>query len=316
MKLPITSGIFRLTAALVLATLLAPSTLALAVDTPGISLFGFNGERQLDQSAADPLLLFVMLDNSAALIAEQENQLNKKLVEHYSQTQDYKDMSATELAAFNRQYPIQEVPRIVLGSASVSLESLFDFQIRNQRGETVELKARPLTANDHQARAIELGVQQTLYYQFVLESRQLNLLPPGTYYIVAAIDTTEQPEMWQGWAYSKTMTVTLAEQHPESGWATSNQRALLLGNYLIEDKQYVQAEQHARNWTTQHPDSVDAWSLLGEALYGQGKVPEALESFDTAVRKFREKHGNNPFELPQELLDRIDQIKNLDESDI
>jgi len=115
--------------------------------------------------------------------------------------------------------------------------------------------------------------------------------------------------MWQGISYSKSVIFSLSDPHPDPDWRTSNQRALLHSTYFIEDKQFIEAEKHARSWIALHPDSIDAWGQLGEALYGQDKNTEALEAFRTSEAKFRLKYGDTPFELPMELIDRIDEIK-------
>ena len=79
--------------------------------------------------------------------------------------------------------------------------------------------------------------------------------------------------------------------------------------FLIEDRQFVMAEDHARNFIQRFPESINAWAQLGEALFGLGRNDEALDAFNTALAKFRAKHGNAPRELPNEILDRVQEIK-------
>lgn len=250
-----------------------------------------------------------MIDNTGAAIALRENQSNQKLVEQYSKTDDYKNMARAEQQRFFKRYGPREVPQVILGSTKVSLESLINIQVRNAKGEVVKLNIRPLAANESSAKPIELEPHNANWYQFVVESDQLQGLADGLYYLAAGVDTRNQNDMWQGWAFSKTMIVKLVSKADVANWLESEQRAQLIGTYLLQDKQFEKAEQHARAWIKRHPDSVDAWALLGESLLGRDVYQEALDSFLTAIDKFRAKFGNNPAELPMALIDPIAEIE-------
>lgn len=250
-----------------------------------------------------------MIDNTGAAIAERENKSNKRIVEQFSKTDAYKELTTEELKDFNEQYGMREVPRVVLGSSITSLESLINFQVRDQQGDVVDLNIRPLAANESKAGSIELNAHDSHYYRFVVASEDLRRVPAGIYYIAAGIDTRNEQGMWQGWTFSKTLTVKLVKQAGSPDWAVSEARAQLLSTYLIEDRQFPEAEVHARAWLERHPDSVDAWAQLGESLYGQRKHQAALDAFIMAINSFRKKYGESPAELPIELIDRINQIE-------
>ena len=57
------------------------------------------------------------------------------------------------------------------------------------------------------------------------------------------------------------------------------------------------------------PESVNAWKQLGEALSGLGRNDDAQDALNTALAKFRAKHGNSPMELPKDIIDRVIEIK-------
>ena len=292
-----------------LACLLAYPSALLAQDTPSISLLTFFGDRNSSQSVADPLLFYVIIDNSAATSVERDNRRNHQMVERYTRTDDFQGLSKIEQLEFFEQYPVREIPGFTLGSEQASVESLLGFLVRDEQGNAINITIRPLASNDHQPRAIDLLDERSLYYQFVVESDQLRQLSPGTYHFVASIDTTQHADMWNGWIYSRNVAIRLSNTHPDPGWDSSNQRMLLQNTFLVDDRQFEKAEDHARSWIAQHPASIDAWSQLGEALYGRGQTEEALEAFAAAIDRFRSKHGDNPVELPKEILDRIREIE-------
>jgi hypothetical protein len=273
----------------------------------GISLYTFDGGRHIQQSSQDPLLLFVSIDHVEAIVVMRDNARNKELLDQYSKTEAYTALTEGQRGALIKDYPVREVPVITLGSKTVSLESLINIQVRNERGEATDLVIRPLAENDHSATPITLNVDETLYYQFVIEEEQLQQLSPGIYRMAASIDTTEQQGMWQGWSYSNEASFSL-DKSPDKAWLASNQRAVLYSTYLLQDQKFANAEQHARQWAQQYPDSVDAWHHLGQALYGQRKNEDALPALNTALAKFRQKYGDSPAELPLVILDLIEKL--------
>lgn len=291
--------------------LFTPVLSASVIDGPGLSLFGFNGERQIGHVKSDPLMLNIMVDNTGAAIAISANKSNKKIVNQYSKTDAYNSLTPSELNAFNKRYGPREVPVVVLGSDQVSLESLINIQVRSAKGGVLDLRIRPLAANPSAPEPIEVTAHEAHLYQFVIEPDQLKGLPDGIYFLAAGIDTRDQQAMWQGWTFSKTLIVKLAAKADVKNWRKSEQRAQLISTYLIDDHQFSKAEAQAREWIANHPNSVDAWAQLGEALFGLKEYQESLDSFLTAVNKFEAKLGKTPAELPMELIERIHTIEQL-----
>ena len=195
------------------------------------------------QATDDPLLLILTIENSAAIHLQRENKRMQKIIDQYSQTEAYKNLSEEELEAFNKEYSITEVPELQLGSDRVSLESLIDFQIRNSNGDNIDLEFQGLASNNNQAGAIKLGTGEPLYYQFVAKRDQLQQLASDDYYIIAALDTSEHDVMWNGVAYSNTVSVELNEHHSDPAWGGSNQKFLLISSYYLGNQQYSLAEQ-------------------------------------------------------------------------
>lgn len=280
---------------------------------PGVQLFSFYGERTLKQAAGDPLLLFAIIDNPNARYLQRENARNKKRQEQYEASEDYKKlpekMAKFELAVVKELYPVLELPIIKLGSDKVSADELISFQVKDEAGEDVDLAIRALPANDDETDTTELHAENSLYYQYGASSEEMQKLADGTYQIVAVLDTHKQDDMWQGLVLSKPVVVSLSREHPDANWQDSNAQAILHSNYLMASHQYLDAELHARRWIERHPDSVDAWAHLGDALAAQGKNEEARTSWETALTKFRLKYGDNPVELPMEIIDKIDQLE-------
>lgn len=298
-----------LTALIWCTSLLQAGGVAYAEERPTLLLSTFHGSN-ITHSINDPLLLTVAVENGAAKVISRQNQRNREILDQYAQTEQYKSLNKLELSELDRAYPIRAIPEFSLGSALVSLPELINFQLRDENAAAVNPVVRLLASNDRQRTSINLDGQGTRDYQFAVEIDELQKLPPGDYQIAATLDTTNRKDMWQGWVYSQPISVKLVQKHPDPAWPKSNLQSLMVSTYLIADQQYAEAEQHARQWTTRHPDSVDAWAQLGEALHGQGQSDAAIEAFNTALVNFRSKHGNRPQELPEEILDRLKQIQN------
>ncbi len=71
--------------------------------------------------------------------------------------------------------------------------------------------------------------------------------------------------------------------------AQSAHRSLLSGDRDYDQERYQEAEKHYRNATEKNPGSTDAAYNYGNALYQQGKYPEAAQQFERAAAA-----GDNP----------------------
>lgn len=281
---------------------------AQAEDALGISLFGFSGDRIIDQSNEDPLLLYVTIDNSAAIFTERQNTRNRLIIDNYANTEEYRNLSQDDRNNLISTYPLVKTSSIVLGSNSQSVAGLIDIQLRNQKGDNIKLSYRVLASSEPVKQKVLLDHTRSLRFTFAIESSQLRKLSQGKYHFVAGIDTRNQYDMWQGWAYSNSIEVSLSQKHPKSDWATSNVRAKMISEYLLTDKQFEAARAHARLWTERQPDSINAWSSLGDALAGLKQREAALAAYNEALGNFFAKNGNPPAELPTLLIKRIDKL--------
>ena len=304
-------------AVILLLTFFAVSS-ACAKSDVGLNLFTFFGERSAEITHDDPLLLMLTLENSGAAVIQQENRDKQRVLSQFKTSAAYNDLGDEERQRLEQDYATQDVPEILIGSDAVAVTDLIRFAIRNSAGETVELEPTPLASNIINKGPIELILGDSQFYQFAVTAEELKDLPSDAYFIAAVLDTSEQSDMWQGMAFSNTVRIDLTGEHSDPDWSTSDQRAMLFSTYLIENLNYVEAEGHARSWLEFHPDSVDGWAQLGHALAGQDKDDEALEALNSALTKFRNKFGDNPAELPLEVLDQIDAIEakvQIEESD-
>jgi len=278
-------------------------------NTPGITIFTFTGERHTLQSTNDPLLLYVSLTDSASTSISRSNKRNQELRDSFLESDASQQLSKKELEAYLVNYPIIELPTFKLGSELSPLVNFIDIQIRNSNGESVPLNARSLSVNNDQQSVIQLDKNKSIRYVFAIDMQDLNSLNSGDYFIVAAVDTRNEKDMWQGWAYSNTVKVTLSSEHPNQEWATSNTQAMYYSTYLLSDKQFSEAEQHAVDWTKRHPNSVNAWSSLGDALAGQSKKESAMNAYETAMEKFFIKNGDTAQEAPRALMEKMARLE-------
>jgi len=292
------------------ALALALSTSVLAEEeTPDITLFGFEGGPEVVQSMTDPLLLYVVIGNGRAAAIRRENTRRREILEDFTATPDFGKLSVTEQKVYRQRYAQSPVPEFALGSPRTALESLISFMAKDAGGNEVQFAIRPLRANDHEARTIQLDEAQRAMYRFVVEPRDLQSLRPGEYQIVATVDTSGRQDMWAGWFYSRPLKLALHSTAPDPEWSGSDRRQYLLATVALSDQQFATAENQTRQWVRMFPDSVDAWASLGKALEGQNRPAEALQAFNTAVEKFRKKYGNSPQELPDILLEHIERLE-------
>lgn len=71
--------------------------------------------------------------------------------------------------------------------------------------------------------------------------------------------------------------------------AQSAHRSLLLGDRDYDQERYGEAEKHYRNATEKNPGSTDAAYNYANALYQQGKYPEAAQQYEKVAAA-----GDNP----------------------
>ena len=281
---------------------------------PSISLFGFDGDNSVVQAKGDPLLLHIVVGNAHASSQSAINQRNERHLKELENSELATTLSEKELETLKQTYATKPVPRFKLGSAKDPINSFFNFQIRANDGSVVNLKPRMLSKFEDQVNYGDLGEDDRFYYVFVIESGLLTGRPDGDFSIAVGIDTQNKKDMWQGWAHSNVLKLSLASSHPDSNWEGSEDQASMFAYYLINDKHFELAEFHAYEWTQKHPLSIDAFSYLGDALAGLDQVEKALEAYYKAAKNFTLKHGKNPVEIPRTLVAQIDALEELGEN--
>ena len=280
----------------------------------GVALFTFFGERTLELTHDDPLLLIVTLENQAAASVRQANRQNERMLAQFSNSDAYRKMSDEERIELQENHPVLAIPEVSIGSDSIAIVDLIRFVVRNANGDNVELTATPMASNEPNIGPVNLMLGESYLYRFAVTDSDLKELPSGEYYLAATLDTSGKDGMWQGTAFSNTIKLNLSMPHSDPAWEASDRRAMMLSTYLVESNEWVAAEEHARHWLEQHPDSVDGWAQLGESLAGQAKNTDAVAAFNVALTKFRAKYGNSPPEPPLDIINRIDAINNQDNS--
>ena len=216
------------------------------------------------------------------------------------------DVTAETEKALTTANPTDQPWQIILGSAKHPISSLLNLQIRDQQGDSINLETTLFEPITNQMPYGELSIKKTLIYAFAVSSEQLQQLPTGDYSLAVGIDTRSAQDMWQGWAYSNTLKLSLGTANPVS----QETRAALKMAYLIGINQYTEAERIANDWIQSKPSSVDAYSALGDALAGQDKPKQALKAYYAALANFNKLHnGVEPEELPLRLIKRIDELE-------
>ena len=272
---------------------------------PGLSLFSFDGEQHIDHIQGDPLLLYVSVANMAGLSIARENEQNHAMLDALAAGNE--DTEA--LDQLRDAYPVDRAWQITLGSEQSPISSLLNLQVRNAKGESVELVPSVFEPIEDQIKHGELSIEHPLLYTYAISQDQLMALPEGTYSLAVGIDTRKREGMWQGWAYSKPISLSLTATHPDPEWQTSQRRMASLVTYFLGVNQYQQAQAVATEWVALAADSVDSYSALGDVLVAQGEREQALEAYYTALANFNDKYeGQEAPEQPLRLIDKIDRL--------
>lgn len=265
----------------------------------------------MDLPVGDPLMLIVALSNP---LGSEIPRLNTERVAdqaRYEQSEAFRAMSADQQARVREHYQPLEVPRFTLGAQSRPVSSLPRFEIRDFQGRPVEAPVRLLAASTTKDTSVELTDADATTLRFGLDADATQALGPGVYSIVVAIDTREEPGMWQGRVVADPVTLHLMPPPEVETLQAANRRRFLVGRYLLADGRYDEAHAHALAMTEADPAYIGGWQVLGEALDGRGEPEGAIQALERARSLYEEmlfvERPPVP-EAPEALARRIEEI--------
>ena len=133
-------------------------------------------------------------------------------------------------------------------------------------------------------------------------------ISPGTYHVRAVLETPFWLRWgWRGRAVSLPVTIVVRAQGPGVASDLEVQRTARTADYYIRFSRFAEAHAAAAELVTLTPRDATAHIILGDALAGLNRRPEALESYQRAIVLLP-----RSIEEPTLLTRRISSLLNLD----
>ena len=298
-----------------LLTISLPVLLLGAVFSAPVHAVGTGPEISVTASTAaaahfsgDPLLIYVSVFNGEATDVGTENANKRDLVKRYKETDKYGALSEAKKKEFLEEYKEVEPPVYTLGSDEKSVSELLRFEVRDSKGDKVEIEVKPLKASQAEKAAVRLDGKSTVFLFFGIDPASLAPLAEGTFAIRADIDTTGEKGMWRGKKSSRAVTVKLTSK---KGTETVG-RLYMAGTYYRLDEEYEKVELYAEKLLKKEPDAVGGWILKGDAHKGLGRPEKALSAFEKALELYMDlikKEKPEIVEPPSYIFKRINELE-------
>jgi len=273
---------------------------------PDVSL-DINSETELEVHQGIPLLLTVRLANQRASNAQSANAANEAIAADAREQLKAGTITAAESQAreaFSRQR--EEVPTLVLPA---DWPKSIRFQVRRaddsaiQPDWPVSLLVAPVR------QGLVLDGTATTEAIWSLSPEAAAQLAAGSWQVVAILDTaaSASADAWRGRAVSEPMTVTIKPRPQSLPAAEGEQDALEVSRYYAAAGQWDHSLEAAREAAALNPDSIEAHTLIGDALSAKGDNQAAMKAFQTAMAAFR-KQDKDPLHVPDYLIVRMHQL--------
>jgi len=273
---------------------------------PDVSL-DINNETELEVYQGAPLLLTVRLANQRAANAQSTNAAREAISVDVQEQLKADAITAAESQAreaLSRQR--EGVPTLVLPDdwpKSIHLQVLRAGDTASQPDWPVSL----LVAPDKQA--LVLDGTATTEAIWSLSPEAAATLAPGSWQVFAILDTAAGAPAgaWRGRAVSQPVTVTIKPRPDSLPAAEAEQDALEVAHYHAAAAQWDKSLAAARKAAALNPNSIEAHTLIGDALSAGGDKQGAMEAYQTAMAAFN-KQNKDPRHVADYLIERMHQL--------
>jgi tetratricopeptide (TPR) repeat protein len=261
---------------LIATILILGSALVIAAPTLDVGLL-VNGMGDVISYNGWPLLFEASFANQGTLNDALYNQQVEVELAELNALVASGDITETESEQVRETLVLREIEPVVLGAGSLPWTALVSF----------ESSAGPLPwpiellAEDVPSSLIldEAGVAVAWYGLDAESSKQL---APEIYDIVIVVSTAgvdAVPEgVWTGTSSSSPVRVEIRVE-PELTDEFLVQKWIVFGRYELYKGTFEAAETYLLDAVTLDPTSIEAWILLGDTQYAEGKLETALDSF-------------------------------------
>ena len=280
-----------------------------APSSAAISLLAYDEAQALTQASTEPLLLTVSAGNPSAQNAATQNSVAERQISELQKNGALQKLSPEEQKAATAYFKTVPIVSVQVGQAGHSLAEAFHFIITDSHGKTIPVTVRPLAASAEQAGLVSLDATNTLSLFFGVDADALSKLPDDTYTFEARMQVRDAQGKLLPEIPSSPVRVTLKKL-----WTEPRMEKILLNNYkhgryYLLDHQFAQIEPYVQKMLVNDPNSISAYELRGDALAGQGKLPEAKDAYLKALNLFDTKyHGQKNVEYPAYLESRLTDV--------
>jgi hypothetical protein len=159
---------------------------------------------------------------------------------------------------------------------------------------------------------LSLTVPEGAAVDWWISPEETTRLAAGSYQVIAYLDTRQvtNPGTWRGTVSSVPVAVRIA---PEPASLSPEQLSLkyrLLAHYTLLRGDQAQALAHVETLLSRQPDDIAGLELKGDLLGVMGKVEEALQAYDQALRLYIQRYPD-AHEPPHILLMKKRDILNM-----
>ena len=295
--------------AFIAAALLLGSTLVTAAPTLDIGLL-IDGAGDLVSYAGWPLLFEVCFGNQGALNDTFYNQQIEAELAKLTELVAAGEITEAQADQVRTTLVLREIEPIVFGAEELPWTELVTFESSSKELPwSISILAEEIPAN------ITLDAVGVAVAWYGLDAGDSIDVAPGVYEVSIVVSTegiNRVPEdMWTGTSASTPVRLEI-QIEPYLTDELLVQKWIVFGRYEFYRGAFANAEAYLLDAVALDPIVVEAWVLLGDAQYAQGKLEKALDSFYTAFDILTAQPGNElaaHVEPPTYIILRIAQIQ-------
>ncbi len=265
---------------LIATILMLGSAFALAAPTLDIGLL-INGTGDVISYNGWPLLFEVSFANQGALNDVLYNQQVEVDLAELDALVASGDITEAESEQVRETLVLREIEPVVLGADGLSWTALVSFESSvGPLPWPIELLAEDVPS------PLILDEVGAVIAWYGLDAESSEQLVPGIYGIAVVVSTagvdTVPESVWTGTSISTPVQVEIRVE-PDLTDELLVQKWIIFGRYELYRGAFEAAETYLLDAVALDPTSIEAWILLGDIQYAEGKLETALDSFSEAL---------------------------------
>jgi len=298
-------GLFLLAGTFALA---APPVAAVPVPAVSVTLQA-DDQKKLTHTPSEPLLFTLSAADPVARNTSTANQMSARQLDRLKDSGAYQKLSPEELKVVNAQLSFQPPVGCFVGQPGHPVTESFSLIVTNSQGKTVAGPARPLAISAATPGPVPLDAAHGLVLFFGIDPDGLAKLPDDAYVIEAVMQVFDAKGGLLPRVHSVPISVTLKKDWKEPSAQEDLMSAYRHGRYYLLDHQFSKIEPYIQKMLSIDPNSIGAYELRGDMLYGQDKLPEARDSYLKALNlSAAQSRGNPNAEYPEYLQSRLNEV--------